>query len=103
MHEVRRLRETYSGGPERAQPQRVLVGGLNERLRRALTTRGLAFPVVTHWDKWLFRVDGLPDAVVAGAGTGVGTGGLPPGMRWGNVEPADIPTVLARSDIQRTE
>ena len=39
MHEVRRLRETYSGGPERAQPQRVLVGGLNERLRRALTTR----------------------------------------------------------------
>ena len=94
MREVRRLREAYAGGRERAEPQRVLAGGLNERLRRALTTRGLAFPLVTHWDKWLFRVDGLPD---------VATRPLPPGMRWGAVDRADIPTVLARSSIQRTE
>ena len=107
LREVRRRREAYEASsdgesqapPLRAQPDRVLVGGLGERLRAALATRGLAFPRVTHWDKWLFRVDGLPDAGVAGAGTE----GLPPGMRWGAVEPTDIPTVLARSDIQRTE
>ncbi|RYP72676.1 hypothetical protein DL771_004012 [Monosporascus sp. 5C6A] len=104
LREVKRLRDEYcrrgdvngGGGSEegegRPQPT-VLIGTLSERLRRALAGRGVAFPYVDAYDKWLFRVDALPEDVRA----------LPEGMRWDTVRHGDIPLVLSRTPIKRQE
>ncbi|RYP42834.1 hypothetical protein DL768_010203 [Monosporascus sp. mg162] len=103
LREVKRLRDEYyrcggGGGEERenggGRPQpTVLIGTLNERLRRALAGRGAAFPYVGAYDKWLFRAGALPEDVRA----------LPEGMRWDTVCRRDIPLVLSRSPITRRE
>ncbi|RYP19425.1 hypothetical protein DL767_009648 [Monosporascus sp. MG133] len=101
LREVKRLRDEYyrgGGGEEsekgggRPEPT-VLIGTLNERLRRALAGRGVAFPYVGAYDKWLFRAGELPEDVRA----------LPEGMRWDTVRRGDIPLVLSRTHIKRKE
>ncbi|RYP17779.1 hypothetical protein DL765_004357 [Monosporascus sp. GIB2] len=103
LREVKRLRDEYyrrggRGGEEgergggRPQPT-VLIGTLSERLRRALVGRGVAFPYVGTYDKWLFRTGALPPGVRA----------LPEGMRWDTVRRGDIPLVLSRTHIKRKE
>ncbi len=111
---VRRIRDGAEGPMtatrERTPAALVLAGGLGERLRRVLAGRGVVFPSVSLWDKWLFRVDALPRARVRGgadagadADAGDADGALPGGMRWDVVAPADFPLVLSRTSIQRTE
>ncbi|RYO98731.1 hypothetical protein DL763_001992 [Monosporascus cannonballus] len=106
LREVKRLRDEYylrrgggGGGEEESEKGRrrpqptVLIGMLSERLRRALAGRGVAFPYVDTYDKWLFRAGALPQGVRA----------LPEGMRWDTVRRGDIPLVLSRTHIKRKE
>lgn len=98
LREVRRIRDRYPDEERRKLPT-LLIGGLNNELRCAMANRGVVFPYVTPWDKWMFRVDELPDIDVSG----VAGGALPPGMRWDAVRREEIPLVLSRSNIERTE
>jgi hypothetical protein len=91
LRQVKRFRNAYS--TERAAESTVLVGTLSEKLRLLLTKHNVVFPRISLWDKWLFRVDELPEAQKT----------LEPGMRWDRVVKADIPLVLSRTAIKRKE
>ncbi|KAI1107549.1 hypothetical protein F4804DRAFT_163215 [Jackrogersella minutella] len=91
LREVARQRALYS--PARAAQSTVLAGTLSEALRLALLDRAVAFARVDVFDKWLFRLDDLPDVPSP----------LRADMRWEGVRRADIPLMLSRTSIQRTE
>lgn len=59
LREVRRQRDAYSEA--RRAVAVVIAGTLSETLRMALLNRGVVFAAVGPYDKWMFRVDGLPD------------------------------------------
>ncbi|KAI0890076.1 uncharacterized protein GGS22DRAFT_183427 [Annulohypoxylon maeteangense] len=91
LREVKRLRDLYSAA--RAQVSHVFAGALSETLRLALLNQGIVFEFVSIFDKWIFRLQDLP-AVRDPLGEG---------MEWGPVRRKDIPLMLSRTKIPRTE
>ncbi|KAI1134534.1 hypothetical protein F5Y05DRAFT_422160 [Hypoxylon sp. FL0543] len=91
LAEVKRQRDAYS--PERAALSTILAGTLSETLRLALLNQGVVFAQVDAFDKWMFRLDDLPDVPSP----------LAPGMRWRAFRREDIPLMLSRTNIKRTE
>ncbi|KAI1208087.1 uncharacterized protein F4807DRAFT_164832 [Annulohypoxylon truncatum] len=94
LGEVKRLREAYSAA--RAGDPCVFAGALGETLRLALLNQGIVFDFVSIFDKWIFRLGALPevrDPLVAAEGD----------MRWEPVRRKDIPLMLSRTKIPRTE
>ncbi|KAI1090416.1 hypothetical protein F5B19DRAFT_494469 [Rostrohypoxylon terebratum] len=91
LEEVKRQRDAYSA--ERAKVSFVFAGALNETLRLALLNQGLVFEFVSIFDKWIFRLEGLPEVREP----------LEGGMRWEGVRREDIAFMLSRSKIPRTE
>ncbi|KAI2629857.1 hypothetical protein GGR54DRAFT_636040 [Hypoxylon sp. NC1633] len=97
LREVKRQRDANADKDAAAaagKPQ-VLIGTLSEALRLALLSRGLVFSYVSVYDKWMFRLDSLPDAPRSPLAAD--------NMRWDGFRRADIPLMLARTDIQRKE
>ncbi|KAI0135403.1 hypothetical protein F4814DRAFT_21135 [Daldinia grandis] len=104
LREVKAIREAfYAPATEHAavqrrdglglRPARVLAGTLSETTRRALLNRGIVFAYVAVFDKWMFRLDGLPEVPSP----------LGPGMEWRAVGRGDIPLMLSRTKIPRKE
>ncbi|KAI1341597.1 hypothetical protein F5Y15DRAFT_361826 [Xylariaceae sp. FL0016] len=94
LAEVRRRRAAYlAGGHAREEAETVLVGSLSERTRGMLVRAGMVFPYAEVYDKWVFRVEDLPDVASP----------LREGMRWDVVRRGDIGLVLGRTHIQRKE
>ncbi|KAI2468818.1 hypothetical protein F4781DRAFT_251982 [Annulohypoxylon bovei var. microspora] len=91
LEEVKRQRDTY--WPSRAGVSYVFAGALSETLRLALLNQGVVFESVDIFDKWVFRLDRLPEVPSP----------LGEGMRWESVRKADIPLMLSRNKIHRTE
>ncbi|KAI1828112.1 hypothetical protein F4861DRAFT_243876 [Xylaria intraflava] len=74
----------------------VLVGNLNEVLREHLVTRGVSIVSTGLYDKWIFRVDGLPPVREPAV-----LGGRP--CLWDVVRREDIMLTISRTNIQRRE
>ncbi|OTA52132.1 hypothetical protein K449DRAFT_391560 [Hypoxylon sp. EC38] len=87
LAEVKRQRDAYS------TESTILAGTLSETLRLALLNQGIVFARVSVYDKWMFRLDDLPDVPSP----------LAPDMRWQGFRREDIPLMLSRTNIQRTE
>ncbi|CAJ2501657.1 Uu.00g045100.m01.CDS01 [Anthostomella pinea] len=112
LREVKRQRDSYvfAGNAREGTTGTVLLGTLSERLRLALVRyAGVVFPYrLELYDKWVFRVDELPEVrspaavlVLVGDGSGEGESGI--GMRWDRVRREDLPLVLSRTHINRKE
>lgn len=91
LAEVRRQRDAYSTG--RAAMPTILAGTLSEALRLALLNQKVVFAQVDVFDKWMFRLDDLPNVPSP----------LAPDMRWRDFRREDIPLMLSRTNIKRTE
>ena len=78
---------------EKAYPGAVLLGTLNSAVREVMERRGLpVLPRPTgNYDKWLFRLDELPDEGVS----------LPEGMRWDRASLDDCKVAVSRTNIPR--
>lgn len=93
LQEVRRQRDAYSA--ERRALSTILAGTLSETLRLALVNQGVIFAQVDVYDKWVFRLDALPDVDVQKP--------LAEDMLWDRFRREDIPLMLSRTHIQRKE
>ncbi|OTB06694.1 hypothetical protein M426DRAFT_106293 [Hypoxylon sp. CI-4A] len=97
LAEVRRQRDAYYAGREKEEEKQssstILAGTLSETLRLALLNQGLVFASVSVFDKWIFRLDSLPEV----------SSPLAADMRWEAVRRGDIPLMLSRTKIRRTE
>ncbi|KAI4600282.1 hypothetical protein KJ359_001387 [Pestalotiopsis sp. 9143b] len=84
LRAVRALRDEYdASNPERErQKPTVLFGTLGDAVRLRLLNLGVVSTYVTVWDKWVFRLAGLPGGAVAAAERHMAAGG----MGWGAVE-----------------
>ncbi|KAI0841964.1 hypothetical protein F5Y06DRAFT_164955 [Hypoxylon sp. FL0890] len=91
LAEVKRQRDAYSA--ERAAVSTILAGTLSETLRLALLNQGVVFAQVDVYDKWMFRLDDLPEV----------RSPLEPDMKWQGFRREDIPLMLSRTNIKRTE
>ncbi|KAI0200118.1 hypothetical protein F4808DRAFT_461259 [Astrocystis sublimbata] len=101
LREVKKLQDLYftpgsARAEERDHPD-VLVGNLNEVVRERLAKVGLDIVSTGLYDKFIFRVDALPDVGVPEV--------LEGGKRliWDKLRLEDIPFAISRSSIQRTE
>ncbi|KAM0819535.1 hypothetical protein AB5N19_05351 [Seiridium cardinale] len=66
LKSVRAVRDEYdAGGATKRAQAPVLIGTLSETVRTLLLARGFVCTYCTIWDKWIFRLDGLPDAALA--------------------------------------
>ncbi|KAK2058720.1 acetyltransferase [Colletotrichum caudatum] len=76
-------------------PGACLVGTLATATRAAMVRRGAAVrPRADYeYEKWLFRVEEVPD--------GVGGAALPEGATWGPATERDCEVVIARTEIPR--
>lgn len=103
LRAVRALRDEYdaSGDKEKErQKPTVLFGTLGDAVRLRLLNLGVVSTYVTVWDKWVFRIAGLPGQAVAAAEKHMATGG----MGWGAVESGeDARLVMSRTKIPRQE
>ncbi|KAI1760457.1 hypothetical protein GGR53DRAFT_523084 [Hypoxylon sp. FL1150] len=93
LGEARRQRDAYS--EERGALATILAGTLNETLRQALVNQGIIFAQVDIYDKWVFRLDALPDVDVDKP--------LAEDMLWDRFRREDIPLMQSRTKIQRKE
>lgn len=91
LQEVKRQRDAYSA--ERKALSTILAGTLSETLRMALVNQGIIFSNVDVYDKWMFRLDALPEVLSP----------LAEDMLWDRFRREDIPTMLSRTHINRTE
>lgn len=102
LRAVRALRDEYdASNPERErQKPTVLFGTLGDAVRLRLLNLGVVSTYVTVWDKWVFRLAGLPGGAVAAAERHMAAGG----MGWGAVESGeDARLVISRTKIPRQE
>lgn len=113
LREVKRLQDLYFT-PDRQQqrkyPTTVLVGNLNEVLRKRLLAPevGVALLSGEVYNKWFFRVDDLPDVQlpevlvprVEGDEKNTEKG---KGWFWDIVRRDDIPLTISRTQIPRQE
>ncbi|KXJ95537.1 hypothetical protein Micbo1qcDRAFT_171892 [Microdochium bolleyi] len=122
LREIKVQRDAYDADPN-ALPRRerveVLMGTLSERLRLAVvnaaatTTTGVrggptvTFPYVEIYDKWLMRLNGLPEipasalALLTAESGGAGVG--EDLLHWTDVRREDVAMVLSRTSIPRKE
>ncbi|KAK6068170.1 GNAT family protein [Seiridium cupressi] len=100
LKSVRAVRDEYdAGGAAKRAQAPVLIGTLSETVRRLLLARGFVCTYCTIWDKWIFRLDGLPDAALARVDAAMEKQGL----RWGKIVSEDTGLVLSRTKIPRTK
>ncbi|KAK6205829.1 Uroporphyrinogen decarboxylase in heme biosynthesis [Pestalotiopsis sp. IQ-011] len=102
LRAVRALRDEYdASNPERErQKPTVLFGTLGDAVRLRLLNLGVVSTYVTVWDKWVFRLAGLPGGAVAAAERHMAAGD----MGWGAVESGeDARLVISRTKIPRQE
>jgi hypothetical protein len=80
-------------GGRRGHPGGLLVGTLHTAVREALERRGVRVMRRQPWEyeKWMFRLDELPDGV-----------GLPAGMKAVKPRDDDYAVVVSRSTVPRT-
>lgn len=108
MREIKRQRDLYTQNHTRLRPE-VFLGTFNEKLRLALYTNGgCTFPYIEIYDKWLLRIERLPNLPPIGSGTSKGdqdnaTAAAGLGLHWTEVGLDDIALVLSRSPIPRKE
>ncbi|KAF2969501.1 hypothetical protein GQX73_g4076 [Xylaria multiplex] len=103
LREVKHQQDLYfTPGSARASTREfptVLVGNLNEVLRKRLAAPGAGMAIVSTglYDKWIFKVTELPDVALPET--------LGDGRRWAwrAVRREDIPFMLSRSKIDRKE
>ncbi|TGJ86954.1 hypothetical protein E0Z10_g1790 [Xylaria hypoxylon] len=103
LREVKRQQDLYfvpgsAQAREREFPA-ILIGNLNEVLRERLAAPEVGMAIVSTglYDKFVFKVDELPDVALPET--------LGDGRRWAwdTVRQEDIPFVLSRSNIHRRE
>ncbi|KAK9770639.1 hypothetical protein SCAR479_12715 [Seiridium cardinale] len=100
LKSVRAVRDEYdAGGATKRAQAPVLIGTLSETVRTLLLARGFVCTYCTIWDKWIFRLDGLPDAALARVDAAMEKQGL----RWGKIVREDTGLVISRTKIPRTE
>ncbi|KAI2629010.1 hypothetical protein GGS21DRAFT_234213 [Xylaria nigripes] len=103
LREIKREQDLYFvPGTERARARQspsILVGNLNEVLREALVARGVGIVSTGLYDKWMFRVDDLPDIRLPETLLTM------EGMRWAwdVLRQKDFALAISRTNIQRTE
>ncbi|KAI8632300.1 hypothetical protein F5Y19DRAFT_358930 [Xylariaceae sp. FL1651] len=101
LREVRRLQDAYfvPGSTQAAEREfpTVLLGNLNEVVRERLAAPGVGMAIWSTglYDKWIFRVDDLPDVVLPEELRGV--------ARWDIVRPEHIAFTISRTHILRRE
>ncbi|KAI1385028.1 uncharacterized protein F4822DRAFT_380958 [Hypoxylon trugodes] len=93
LRQVKKERDAYFAKVGGERSSTILAGTLSEVLRLALLNRGVVFPYVSVYDKWLFRLDNLPDVQSP----------LTTDMRWDKFQREDIPLMLSRTNINRKE
>ncbi|ETS88046.1 hypothetical protein PFICI_01874 [Pestalotiopsis fici W106-1] len=102
LQAVRAQRDAYTAaghGPPRKQGP-VLFGTLAEPVRHRLLDLGARSTYVTVWDKWHFRLEGLPRGAVARAEEHMARDD----MSWATVDSReDTAVVLGRTKIPRSE
>ncbi|KAI0447404.1 hypothetical protein F4803DRAFT_321760 [Xylaria telfairii] len=103
LRQVKRLQDLYfAPGSARAAEREfptILVGNLDEALRARLVEAGLDIFSTGLYDKFIFKVEELPDVrlpEVLGPGDGRR-------LRWDRLRPEDIPFAISRSHIPRKE
>lgn len=106
LRAVRALRDEYDNNGDKAKEKRqkptVLFGTLGDAVRLRLLNLGVVSTYVTVWDKWVFRIAGLPGEAVAAAERNMTAGDV--GMGWGAVESGeDARLVMSRTKIPRQE
>ncbi|KND88583.1 hypothetical protein TOPH_06681 [Tolypocladium ophioglossoides CBS 100239] len=78
---------------ESISPNCLLLGGLHSDVRAILEKSGRVRPRPSgYYDKWLFRVEGLPQSELP----------LPEGMHWDGATLADCMLVVSRTHLPRT-
>lgn len=105
LRAVRALRDEYDANgdkeKERQKPT-VLFGTLGDAVRLRLLNLGVVSTYASVWDKWVFRIAGLPGQAVAAAERNMAAGDV--GMGWGAVESGeDARLVMSRTKIPRQE
>ncbi|KAI1174950.1 hypothetical protein F4777DRAFT_348512 [Nemania sp. FL0916] len=78
----------------------ILVGALNEVLRENLAAAGMAIVSTGLYDKWVFRVAELPADDEVPLPTPLEDGRC---WVWDKVRKGDIPFMISRTEIHRTE
>ncbi|KAI0459434.1 hypothetical protein F5B21DRAFT_301871 [Xylaria acuta] len=103
LREVKRQQDLYFAPGSAAARDRefptILVGNLDEVLRKRLVGAGMAIVSTGLYDKFIFKVDELPDVrlpEVLGDGDGRR-------LVWDRLRPEDIPFAISRSSIPRKE
>lgn len=91
VNRARSIGRDYEG--DLAYPGGLLVGTLHASVRQAMGEAAISFSLRSTYgyDKWLFRVDELPD----------GHFDLPEGMYWSTATRADCEVVISRNDLPR--
>ncbi|KAI1147870.1 hypothetical protein F4825DRAFT_125577 [Nemania diffusa] len=106
LRETKRQQDRYFvPGSARAAAREhptALVGNLNECLRERLAGAGMAVVSTGLYDKWVFKVDELPDVALPPATDAPGDGD---GRRWvwDRVRREDVPFTISRTNIPRRE
>lgn len=92
LHAVRRLLQEHDA--QLAYPGGVLIGSINNHVRDLIRARAPGFSITNRgdYDKFLFRIDGLPSTDVVF---------LPQGMRYDRPTLDDCHLVKARTHIPR--
>lgn len=89
-----------SGAFKLARGAGFMVGGLHQPTYELLCARrGLTSSYWNPHHAWLFRLDRLP----GGSGSGGGTAGPGPGLRWDVVRREDVPLIASRTYIPKIE
>ncbi|KAI8954732.1 hypothetical protein F4801DRAFT_447083 [Xylaria longipes] len=101
LREVKRAQDVYFAPGSAAARDRefptILVGNVDEVLRHRLVDAGVAIDSTGLYDKFIFRVDELPEVRLPEA--------LSDGRRmvWDRLRPEHIPFAISRSNIPRKE
>ncbi|KAL8370648.1 hypothetical protein RB595_000832 [Gaeumannomyces hyphopodioides] len=92
-------REAAAGPPAGVdgvgRPDGFMVGALHETVRRLLLRRGVRTPYCNPHRKFLFRAADLPPPSALRP--------LAPDMRWDAVGREDVPLIISRTNIPKTE
>ncbi|KAH7035073.1 uncharacterized protein B0I36DRAFT_317549 [Microdochium trichocladiopsis] len=109
LRETKAQLDAYTAAGWKREREVVLLGTFSEKLREAVVAAAssppMAFPDVELYDKWLMRLEGLPDIPddkVLGSVSGQGKESGET-LHWTQVRREDIAMVLSRTSIPRKE